>query len=186
MATASAIKKLTVILHPSICLAYFLNWVLYMPEMETHVYLLMQTECNILWEILCQLTGYSKHWEIVRSKWSVFSTAILATATDDSESKLDHYYNLHVYPCLDEDALGWWKLHVVEIPIISCKSTNVLADPGVILLVEQHFSSSWQTLTNMHYHMIADITWWQTKHPWQSAQRNGWKQALGTAWVSYR
>lgn len=126
--------------------------------MEACACLLMQTEYSIYHEkALLDIPDVPSSGKTVESKCSLFSITILITPTDDaSKSELDHYYNLHVYPCPDEDALAWWNAHADRFLVLSCMVRDVLAVPGVSVPMEQLFSSSRQTITDAWCCMTAE------------------------------
>ncbi len=140
-------------------MAHFSNRLLYTPEMEARARLLMRTEYDLYREnFSADQPNVSKCGNAAeKSKQSVFSAAILSlTVTDTSKSELERYYDPHIYPCTDEDALGWWKAHSMEFPVLSCMARDILAAPGVSVPVERLFSSSRRTITDACCRLTAD------------------------------
>jgi hypothetical protein len=80
-------------------------------------------------------------------------------------SELEKYFS-GIYPCIDQDALAWYKVsscclrsvrpcltvvtqnHQDEFPILSQIARDILAIPGVSISVERLFSSSKHTLSD--------------------------------------
>lgn len=81
-----------------------------------------------------------KAMELVQSKWSIFSTAILTTSIDNIlRTKLDHYYDLHVYPGPDKNMLHWWEVYAVKFSIHAGMAKDILAASRVSAPFKQLF-----------------------------------------------
>jgi len=76
--------------------------------------------------------------------------------TPASPSKSFFMEAIRMYPCLDGNALAWWKKHANEFPVLSRIARDILAIPGVSISVERLFSSSNHTLSDTRSSMTAE------------------------------
>jgi hypothetical protein len=90
---------------------------------------------------------------------SVFLGTIRASAPVEKAAitKLEAYLS-GTYPCVDSDALKWWKVcrtDLFDFPMLSHIARDVLAIPGVSISVERLFSSSKHTLLDSRSSLAA-------------------------------
>jgi len=69
-------------------------------------------------------------------------------------TELEAYFS-GTNPCLDGDALRWWKTNATNYPVLAHIARDILATPGVSISVECLFSSSKHTLSDMRSSLTA-------------------------------
>ncbi|TFY75902.1 hypothetical protein EWM64_g8111 [Hericium alpestre] len=149
------------VLHPCIRLRYFKNSEKWSPEIAQRARTQLRKLYDECASTHCSSIATVESMQAMSSApSSIFSQAIFLS--DDSSmnnanvDELNTYFG-GSYVCRDESrALEWWKDHSKHFPVLSRIARDILAIPGVSVLVERLFSSSKHTLSDTRSSLMAE------------------------------
>lgn len=161
------------VLHPSIRLSFFEDKSKWDPLIASRARVLLEHLYTVYKED--EPASDMAAPQVRKNAPSAFMDAIKVTSTSITRavSEIEAFFS-GTYPCLDGNALKWWKvrlvyntlqfsnicfvfqIYAIHFPVLARVARDILAIPGVSISVERLFSSSKHTLSDSRSSLSAE------------------------------